>query len=139
MTVVELVERERARQRVTWGEAHDDQHTITGWSHVLLLQVGKWARDVEIAWSAAMPFDGRGLNILQERLVKIAATAQAAWEAIERSRATDANPAPTATRPGGRGRRMRMRLVGDRRTLVCTLARKRITTSRAVVRRNEDG
>lgn len=76
---LELVDVERGNQIQRWGIDHDDLHTPAEWSHILLMQLGKTALAIEEATK-----DGGWLEV-QERLIKLAATAMATFAAIDRA------------------------------------------------------
>lgn len=70
---------ERQRQRDQWGDAHDDQHYWTTWSHILGKQYGKVAGAIENVGRYSAD-----VSEIRYALVELAATAQAFDEAIER-------------------------------------------------------
>ena len=78
---LESVDLERGVQRHRWGDEHDDRHSGQVWSHILLMQTGKVALAIEGTEQSTDWID------VQERLIKLAATAMAAFDAIERASA----------------------------------------------------
>lgn len=84
MGAYEDIKAERARQDEEWGgPGHDDGHPITSW----------WSfidKQMHLAWydiyrSGIEGWDREGVGIVRDRLVKVAALAVAAIEAIDRS------------------------------------------------------
>jgi hypothetical protein len=73
------VRTERNRQDVRWGESHDDAHSLKDWTAILTRLTGGVAEAALDAYS-----DDDNQALFYEHLKRVAATAQAAMEALRR-------------------------------------------------------